>query len=83
MDYSPWSSKNSIDQNQLKKVMQIGVDVKCMHAIPIDKYALLRKVQLHLLVGGASYYLITYQGLPITEMLSFSDQPSSVPVSEL
>ena len=31
MDYSPWSSKNLIDQNQLKKFMQVGVDVKCMH----------------------------------------------------
>ena len=27
MDYSPWSSKNLIDQNQLKKIMQVGVDV--------------------------------------------------------
>ena len=27
MDYSPWSSKNSIDRNQLKKIMQVGVDV--------------------------------------------------------
>ena len=31
MDYSPWSSKNLIDQNQPKKFMQVGVDVKCMH----------------------------------------------------
>ena len=31
MDYSPWSSKNSIDQNWLKKFMQIGIDVKCMY----------------------------------------------------
>ena len=31
MDYSPWSSKNSIDQNRLKEFMQIGIDVKCMH----------------------------------------------------
>ena len=31
MDYSPWSSKNLIDQNRLKKFMQIGIDVKCMH----------------------------------------------------
>ena len=31
MDYSPWSSKNLIDWNQLKKFMQVGVDVKCMH----------------------------------------------------
>ena len=23
MDYSPWSSKNSIDRNQLKKIMQV------------------------------------------------------------
>ena len=32
MDYSPWSSKNLIDQNWLKKFMQVGIDVKCMHA---------------------------------------------------
>ena len=31
MDYSPWSSKNSIDWNRLKKFMQVGVDVKCMY----------------------------------------------------
>ena len=31
MDYSPWSSKNLINQNQLKKYMQVGIDVKCMH----------------------------------------------------
>ena len=31
MDYSPWSSKNLIDRNRLKKFMQIGVDVTCMH----------------------------------------------------
>ena len=31
MDYSPWSSKNSIDRNWLKKFMQVGIDVKCMH----------------------------------------------------
>ena len=31
MDYSPWSSKNLIDQNQLKKFMQICVDVTCMY----------------------------------------------------
>ena len=31
MDYSPWSSKNLIDWNQLKKFMQVVIDVKCMH----------------------------------------------------
>ena len=31
MDYSPWSSKYLIDRNQLKKFMQVGIDVKCMH----------------------------------------------------
>ena len=31
MDYSPWSSKNLIDWNQLKKFMLVGIDVKCMH----------------------------------------------------
>ena len=28
---SPWSSKNLIDWNRLKKFMQVGIDVKCMH----------------------------------------------------
>ena len=31
MGYSPWSSKNLIDWNQLKKFMQICVDVTCMY----------------------------------------------------
>ena len=31
MDYSPWSSKNLIDWNQLKKIMLVGTDVKCMN----------------------------------------------------
>ena len=31
MDYSPWSSKNLVKWNWLKKFMQVGVDVKCMH----------------------------------------------------
>ena len=31
MDYSPWSSKNLIDWNWLKKFMQVGIDVKYMH----------------------------------------------------
>ena len=31
MNYSPWSSKNLIDRNQLKKFMQVGIDVKFMH----------------------------------------------------
>ena len=31
MDYSPWSSKNLIHRNRLKKFMQIGIDVTCMH----------------------------------------------------
>ena len=30
MGYSPWSSKNLIDWNRLKKFMQIGMDVTCM-----------------------------------------------------
>ena len=29
--YSPWSSKNLIDRNRLKKFMKVGVDVTCMH----------------------------------------------------
>ena len=31
MDYSPWSSKNLINRNQLKKFVQVGIDVKFMH----------------------------------------------------
>ena len=31
MDYSPWSPKNLIDWNWLKKFMQVGVDVTCMY----------------------------------------------------
>ena len=31
VDYSPWSSKYLIDQNRLKKFMQVGIDVTCMH----------------------------------------------------
>ena len=31
MDYSPWSSKNLINWNRLKKFMQVWVDVTCMH----------------------------------------------------
>ena len=27
---SPWSSKNLINWNRLKKFMQVGIDVKCM-----------------------------------------------------
>ena len=30
MGYSPWSSKNSINRNRLKKFMQIRIDVVCM-----------------------------------------------------
>ena len=32
MDYSPWSSKNLINRNWLKKFMQVGTEVMCMHA---------------------------------------------------
>ena len=31
MDYSPWSSKKLIDQNRLKKFMQVWIDVTCMY----------------------------------------------------
>ena len=31
MDYSPWSPKNLINWNWLKKFMQVGIDVKCMY----------------------------------------------------
>ena len=29
--YSPWSSKNLMNRNRLKKFMQVGVGVTCMH----------------------------------------------------
>ena len=28
--YSPWSWRNLIDRNRLKKFMQVGVDIECM-----------------------------------------------------
>ena len=31
MGYSPWSSKNLTVWNRLKKFMQVGIDVTCMH----------------------------------------------------
>ena len=31
MDYGPWSSKNVIICNRLKKFMQVEVNVLCMH----------------------------------------------------
>ena len=31
MDYSPWSTKNLMDRNRLKNLMQVGIDVKSMH----------------------------------------------------
>ena len=31
MDYSPWSSKNLIDRNRLKKFMHVGINVTCMY----------------------------------------------------
>ena len=31
MDYSPWSSKNLIIRNWLKKFMQVGINVTCMY----------------------------------------------------
>ena len=31
MDYSPWSSRNLIDRNWLKKFMQVWFDVKFIH----------------------------------------------------
>ena len=30
MDYSPWSSKNLIDRNWLKKFVQVSIDELCM-----------------------------------------------------
>ena len=33
MGYSPWSSKNLIDQNRLKKFMQVRIDESCMCTI--------------------------------------------------
>ena len=30
-DHGLWPSKNSMNRNQLKKFMQVGIDVRCMH----------------------------------------------------
>ena len=80
MDYSPWSSKNSIDRNRLKKFMQVGIDVTCMHtnfggrdqkiqSIGIDSknscnYKLMSNACTPILVGVAS---------PVLEILLFSN----------
>ena len=31
LQYSPWSAKNLINQNRLKKFMQVGIDVTYIH----------------------------------------------------
>ena len=31
MDYSPWLWKKLVYRNRLKKFLQVGVNVKCMH----------------------------------------------------
>ena len=31
MGYSPWSSKNLINRNRLRKFMQVGIDITCMY----------------------------------------------------
>ena len=31
MGYSPWSSKNLINRNWIKKFMLVGIDVTCMY----------------------------------------------------
>ena len=31
MDYSPWSSINLTDRNWLKKFIQLGADITCIH----------------------------------------------------
>ena len=46
MDYSPWSSKNLIRRNQLKKFMQVGIDVKCMHTDLMGVTALVSEILL-------------------------------------
>ena len=33
MGYSPWSSKNLINRNRLKKFMQVGINVTCVHQL--------------------------------------------------
>ena len=38
MDYTPWSSKNLIDWNRLKKFMHVGVNVTCMHTSFSGRY---------------------------------------------
>ena len=57
MDYSPWSSKNLIDRNRLKKFMQVGIDVKCMY---ID-------------FGGCGFYGLGDTGTLKNDQISLSD----------
>ena len=59
MGYSPWSSKNLINRNWLKKSMQVGMDVACMHTnfdwrdcIGFGDIATLKNGQISLLDHG-------------------------------
>ena len=58
MDYNPWSSKNLIDRNQLKKFMQVVIDVKYMHtnlvgmASPVSEILLFQNGQISLSEHG-------------------------------
>ena len=59
MGYSPWSSKNLIVWNWLKKSMQVGMDVACMHTnfvghdyIGFGDIATLKNGQISLLDHG-------------------------------
>ena len=65
MDYSPWSSKNLIDRNRLKKFMQVRIDVKFMHTD----------------FGGCGFFgfrgMATYQKRPIFPFRAWTYSPWS------
>ena len=47
MDYSPWSAKNLINQNQLKKFMQVGIDVTFIDTNLMGVAFLVLEILLH------------------------------------
>ena len=44
--YSPWSSKNLIERNWLKKFMHVGIDVACMYTILVGMVSLVSEMLL-------------------------------------
>ena len=47
MDYSPWLAKNLINQNQLKKFIQVGIDVTFIDTNLMGVAFLVSEILLH------------------------------------